>query len=75
MDKNKIKIITMLFEHGYKDEKAIMNVGIKELVEMKCFNESAMTTLMELQAAIKTNKLLAFLADEDVKKKEATPQY
>lgn len=62
MDKNVIKLLNTLFENGYKDEKSISTIGVKELVEMKCCNEATMKTLLVLQEAIKGNKVISFLS-------------
>ena len=45
-----------------KAGEAIASVGLKELVEMKCCNETNIRVLIGLQEAIKTNKVCSFLS-------------
>ena len=57
--KLKMKVITKLLDAGFDDEKKVMNFGMKDMLLCEVRGEE-----IELQEAVRTHKVISFLADE-----------
>lgn len=61
--KLKMKVITKLLDAGFDDEKKVMNFGMKDMLLCEVRGEE-IGAVIELQEAVRTHKVISFLADE-----------
>lgn len=58
-----MKVITKLLDAGFDDEKKVMNFGMKDMLLCEVRGEE-IGAVIELQEAVRTHKVISFLADE-----------
>lgn len=61
--KLKMKVITKLLDAGFDDEKKVMNFGMKDMLLCEVRGEE-IGAVIELQEAVRTHKVISFLADD-----------
>ena len=67
--KLKMKVITKLLDAGFDDEKKVMNFGMKDMLLCEVRGEE-IGAVIELQEAVRTHKVISFLADEKEESEE-----
>lgn len=67
--KMKIKVFTKLLDAGFDTEKAITDFGLKDMKTADIRGDE-ITTLLELQEAVRKNKVISFFANEKAGVKE-----
>ncbi|MGN0694913.1 MAG: hypothetical protein ACI4LK_08425 [Lentihominibacter sp.] len=68
--KLKMKVITKLLDAGFDDEKKVMNFGMKDMLLCEVRGEE-IGAVIELQEAVRTHKVISFLADDKEEPDEA----
>lgn len=58
-----MKVITKLLDAGFDDEKKVINFGMKDMLLCEVRGEE-IGAVIELQEAVRTHKVISFLADE-----------
>ena len=58
-----MKVITKLLDAGFDDEKKVMNFGMKDMLLCEVRGEE-IGAVIELQEAVRTHKVISFLAEE-----------
>ena len=61
--KLKMKVITKLLDAGFDDEKKVINFGMKDMLLCEVRGEE-IGAVIELQEAVRTHKVISFLADD-----------
>ena len=61
--KLKMKVITKLLDAGFDDEKKVINFGMKDMLRCEIRGEE-IGAVIELQEAVRTHKVISFLADD-----------
>lgn len=64
INKNTIKVISTLIESGIRTGQDITNLGLKNMLDMPAITKSDMRVIMDLQTAIKENRLFECLVDD-----------
>ena len=67
--KMKIKVFTKLLDAGFDTEKAITDFGLKDMKTAE-IRGNEITMLLELQEAVRKNKVISFFANEKTSVKE-----
>ena len=62
IDKKKIKLLNRLFAVGYEDEKSIVAMTMDDILALEGISVADISLINELQKAIKSNKVIAFLS-------------
>ncbi|MDY4443913.1 MAG: hypothetical protein SPE35_07165 [Butyricicoccus sp.] len=62
IDKKKIKILNRLFAVGYENEKSIAAMTMDDILALDGISVADISLINELQKAIKSNKVIAFLS-------------
>ena len=68
--KLKMKVITKLLDAGFDDEKKVMNFGMKDMLLCEVRGEE-IGAVIELQEAVRTHKVISFLADDKEESEES----
>ena len=68
--KLKMKVITKLLDAGFDDEKKVMNFGMKDMLLCEVRGEE-IGAVIELQEAVRTHKVISFLADDKEEPEES----
>lgn len=58
------KIMNKVIDAGYRDEKTILSLTTEKIVEIKGITVPEIVLILELQKAIKGNKVVSFLAGD-----------
>ena len=64
-----MKVITKLLDAGFDDEKKVMNFGMKDMLLCEVRGEE-IGAVIELQEAVRTHKVISFLADDKEESEE-----
>ena len=62
INKKNLRAVTRLIEAGITDEKEIVSLGISRLLEIPNITIQELSAISELQKAVKTGKVISFLA-------------
>lgn len=62
MDKTIIKVMNKLFEHGYRTEKAVLNLSLEDIQKIECYAPAEIAALIGLKEAVKGNKVISYLS-------------
>lgn len=60
VDKKRLNLLVKVIESGRTDEKAITSISSREMTDI-CKDMNEMRDLLDLQDAVKTNKLIQYL--------------
>ncbi|NLD19984.1 MAG: hypothetical protein GX663_07025 [Clostridiales bacterium] len=63
MEKQRMKVLNKLIDHGVDAEKKITDLSITEILSMDDISKQEMIILAELQNAIRKHKVIEFLSD------------
>lgn len=66
IDKKRVALLTKVIESGRTDDKAILNITPREISSI-CKDMNEMTELLDLQDAVKANKVIQYLAGKSLK--------
>ena len=61
--KLKMKVFTKLLDAGFDDQKKVINFGMKDMLLCEVSGEE-IGAVIELQEAVRTHKVISFLADD-----------
>lgn len=62
VDKKRLNLLVKVVESGRTDEKAITSISSREMTDI-CKDMNEMRDLLDLQDAVKANKLIQYLTD------------
>lgn len=60
VDKKRLNLLVKVIENGRTDEKAITSISSREMTDI-CKDMNEMRDLLDLQDAVKANKLIQYL--------------
>lgn len=65
-----IRSLSKLMEAGFDSEKAIMNLTMDDILSLPGISVAEIGVINELQKAVKSGKIITFLAGKEEKEKE-----
>lgn len=67
MDSKAVRILNRLLDGGYSSEKAILAMTIDDILALPNVTVADIALVNELQKAIRSNRVIAFLAHGEIK--------
>jgi len=71
INKKHVKVLTHLFEAGFVNEKDILAVGMEQIQKIRGISVTDIGTIVNLQKAIKANRVISFLVSGESEHGEA----
>lgn len=59
------KVLNKLIDAGYRSEKQVLGMTTQEMIELPGISIPEVGMILEMQKAIKANRVLTYLAGED----------
>lgn len=69
MNQKRMNVLKKVIDNGYTDEKTIANITAEQMTKF-CRSIDEISTVIELQKAIKANRIISYLAGKDVETNE-----
>lgn len=66
VDKKRLSVLTKVIESGRVDDKAILAISSRDMTSL-CKDMNEMTELLDLQDAVKSGKVIQYLAGKSLK--------